>query len=150
LPDYWCASCSSADDPVIVRDGAASSGYLHRHAATRARIAVAGNDGRLPFRLFRPVMLLSRRFCGLRTIEPLRSALALLAEQPNGVPEAVMTAAHSFSDEQLDELVQTGLAVRETRRVHGSGPDPLRVGWLVITNDGRVTLAALQAAARPW
>jgi len=77
-------------------------------------------------------------------------ALALLAEQPNGVPEAVMTTAHSFSDEQLDELVQTGLAVRETRRVHGSGPEPLRVGWLVITDDGRVTLAALRAAARPW
>jgi hypothetical protein len=77
-------------------------------------------------------------------------ALALLAEQPNGVPEAVMTAAHSFSDEQLDELVQTGLAVRETRRVHGSGPEPLRVGWLVITDDGRGMLAALRAAARPW
>jgi len=40
-------------------------------------------------------------------------APALLAEQPNGVPEAVMTTAHSFSDGQLDELVQTGLAVRE-------------------------------------
>ena len=77
-------------------------------------------------------------------------ALALLAEQPNGVPEAVMTTAHSFSDEQLDELVQTGLAVRETRRVHGSGPEPLRVGWLVITDDGRGMLAALRAAARPW
>jgi gluconolactonase len=30
-----------------------------------------------------------------------------------------------------------------------SGPDPFRVGWLVITDDGRVTLAALRAA-RPW
>ena len=77
-------------------------------------------------------------------------ALALLAAQPNGVPEAVMTAGHSFSDEQLDELVQTGLAVRETRRVHGSGPEPFRIGWLVITDDGRGMLAALRAAARPW
>ncbi len=57
-------------DAVVLAD-------LHRHAATRARVAVAGNDDCFAIPVFRLVMLLSRRFCGLRTIEPFRRGVAL-------------------------------------------------------------------------
>src|SRR5262249_50008852 len=52
--------------------------YLHRHTATRARIAVAGNDNRFALHpTFRLVMLLSRRFAGCGPIEPLRRPVVL-------------------------------------------------------------------------
>jgi hypothetical protein len=68
-------------------------------------------------------------------------ALALLAGSRDGMPEAVMTA-YGFTAEQLDELVQAGLAAKNMRRVPGSGRPPLNVVWLAITDDGRVMLAA--------
>jgi hypothetical protein len=59
--------------------------YLHRHAATRASIAIAGNDNRFALPTFRLVMLLPRRFCGLRTIEPSGSPIRLLHVADEGL-----------------------------------------------------------------
>src|SRR5262249_61417832 len=71
---------------------------------TRARIAVAGNDDRLALPTFRLVILLSRRFCGLRTIEPLRRPVAL--EQflfiRDVVHAAIRHAPLSISATQID------------------------------------------------
>jgi|SRR6516165_9115574 len=55
--------------------------YFHPHAATRTRIAIPWNDDCFAVPSFRLVLLLSRllsrRFCGLRIIEPSRRAVAL-------------------------------------------------------------------------
>jgi len=73
-----------------------------------------------------------------------RRALALLAEQPNGVPEAVMTTAYGFTVEQLVELLQAGLA---TDRCAGRNTVPIAVRWLMITDAGRQAWKAQRAAA---
>jgi hypothetical protein len=63
--------------PQLVVADAVVLVHLHRHAATRASIAIAGNDIRFALPTFRLVMLLPRRSCGLRTIEPLRRPVVL-------------------------------------------------------------------------
>jgi len=81
-----------------------------------------------------------------RLLEPDHErALALLADSLKGVPEAVMTVGHGFTVEQLAELVQAGLATQDVRRVTRTGPNPLKVTWLVITDVGWRALAVRRA-----
>jgi hypothetical protein len=65
-------------------------------------------------------------------------ALALLAEAPDGVTEAIMVA-HGFAIPDMVELVRAGLASARAQRMR-VGSKMVEVGTLRITANGRAVL----------
>jgi hypothetical protein len=69
-----------------------------------------------------------------------RSALALIAEAPRGVPESVLVDVHGFTVDALAGLVRGGLARVAPEKVRGGGKT-IEVVRVMVTDAGRRGLA---------
>ncbi len=69
-----------------------------------------------------------------------RSALALLANFPNGITEELLVLAHGFDRAMIAGLVHGGLATAEREVVTGPGSALIEVVRIKITQAGRMAL----------
>jgi hypothetical protein len=73
-------------------------------------------------------------------------ALAVLADSPDGQPDATMMVGHSFTAEQLAKLVKAELVTAYVRPLQGRSTKAIKVTWLMITDAGRQALATTLSA----